>query len=287
MTGCRTVVAVVLAAAAASTGACRTEQPTARIDRSVRYSGAASLDVHVPRGARMAPVIVTLHGCCGDRHDLTALAHALAGEGAVVFNASWREASGPGRYPGSYQRAACAVRFARARARQYGGDPSRVTLVGWSDGGLLAAVVGNGADDHGGECDAPEGAEWPEAVVAIGGFLGWPVGDGGTVDPAYVTDETIRFFGGRPEEVPQAWSRGNAYAQLGRRPGLEFRLVVGADDELADDSRRFAEAAGRAGHPVSVAVAPGAGHQTMIAPRTAEGALAVRETLLAARGRRP
>jgi acetyl esterase/lipase len=282
MSGWRPRVGAALAAAALAAGACGSDGDRVEIEQGVPYTDAASLDVHAPRRPRLAPVVVTLHGCCGDKHDLTALAHGLAEQGAVVFNASWRIGADAAGYPQAYERAACAVRFARARARLYGGDPGRVTLVGWSDGALLAAVIGNAGEEFQGPCRAGRGRN-PEAVVSLGGFLGWPLAGGG-IDPAYVNEQTIGFFGGPPEETAPAWRAGNPYAHLGRHPDVEFRLVVAAGDELAPDSHRFAEAARRAAHPVSVRVAEGGGHQTIIAPRTPEGALAVREILLAARG---
>ncbi|MDQ3980584.1 MAG: alpha/beta hydrolase [Actinomycetota bacterium] len=285
MTGWRPLLAAVLAMTVVQVGACGEKGAVPRIERDLPYHDGVSADVHVPAAGGAVPVIVTLHGCCGGKHDLTALANRLATEGAVVFNASWRSDTGANGYPEAYERAACAVRFARAQAPRYGGDPLKVTVVGWSDGALLAAVVANAGQDFSGGCRAASAQSDADAVVTLGGFLGWPVPEGGLIDPLLVNQRTTEFFSGSPEEAAHAWTAGNPYVHLGRRPHVEIRLVVAEQDALLEDNRRFAEAARQAGHPVSLIVTPAGGHQTIVAPRTPEGATAVQEILGAARRR--
>jgi acetyl esterase/lipase len=236
---------------------------------------AARLDVFSPSpvGAHPEPVVVTLHGCCGGGEDLFQLAYGLAEAGAVVFNPSWRNLPDGGGYPDAYEQAACAIAFARARAADYGGDPTRVTVVGWSDGALMAGVAANGHS----LCSEPGAV--PDAFVAVGGFLGWPVAGDGTVDPRYVNEGTVRWFGGTPEAAPEAWTAGNPYASLGRNQQVAIRLVVGRDDPLLADNLRFLEAARAAGLDASLSIAEGAGDQTVVAPRTREGKLTVQTIL--------
>jgi len=281
---------VALAATVLAVGGCRTA-PMARVSvvRGIRYTEAADLDVFRPAAGRGLPVVVTLHGCCGSRSNLAPLAARLAENGTVVYNASWRGTdSAGGGYPGAYEDAACAVRFARATAGAYGGDPRRVALVGWSDGALVGAVTAAAGDDFAGGCraggDAGTAEAVPDSFVALAGFFGWTPARDGTVGAPWVNDRTTHFFGGSPADVPMHWSVGNPYTHLERRRLLPIRLVVGQDDPLLVDSQCFARAARAAGHPVGLVVAPGAGHQTVIAPRYTEGKLAVREILLAARG---
>lgn len=283
-TGRRPLLLAAVAVLALPLMGCGERSASTRTELDVPFRADARLDVHVPTRPDRAPVIVTLHGCCGGKHDLTGLAHGLAEQGALVFNASWRDPEGPGTYPAAYERADCAVRFARVQARRYGADPGRVTVLGWSDGAMLAAVLGNASEAFSGPCSAPPAKGGPDAVVSLGGYLGWPLPDDGAVDPLLVNARTTRFFGGRPEERPHAWVAGNPYAHLGQRPEVDIHLVVGADDELVEDNRQFAQAAERAGHPVSLVVTPGGGNQTILATRTPEGATAVHETMRAARG---
>ena len=277
------VLIALLAAAGAGCGQGQSRDansavlPPVVVVRGIPYTASAELDVYRPEGMSGLPVVVTLHGCCGTRDDLSQLASGLAENGAVVFNASWRGTDGgPGGYPGAYQEAACAVGFARAAAGAHGGDPRRVTLVGWSDGALVAGVVANAGASFDQGCRSRDGqlAGLPDALVALGGFLGWAAAGDGHVDPRYVSERTVGYFGGTPDVVPDAWSAGNPYTHLGRNRDLQVRLVVGRDDPLLLDAECFSAAARTAGHPVTLTVAEGAGHQTIIAPRTPEGALA-------------
>jgi acetyl esterase/lipase len=274
-------VAVLLAGSACGSQPSDMERAV-RVTRGVAFMESARLDVFSPSvpSRTGAPVVVTLHGCCGSGEDLFQLAYGLAEAGAVVFNPSWRSLPDGGGYPEAYEQAACAIAFARVRAAEHGGDARRVTVVGWSDGALLGGVAANG----GARCAGQNGhAAVPDAFVAVGGFLGWPVAGDGRVDPRYVNEGTVRWFGGRPEAAPDAWAAGNPYAGLGRNPHVAIRLVVGRDDALLADNRRFLEAALGAGLDASLTVAEDAGDQTVVAPRTREGKLTVRTILEAAR----
>jgi acetyl esterase/lipase len=264
------------------------------------YSEGVSLDRVAPRDgpATGAPVVVTLHGCCGDRHDLTPLAVALAEEGVVVLNVSWRNANEGGGWPVSYQQAACALRFARGLAREEaaaaGGGPGRVApgrvvVLGWSDGAMVAAVAALAGErlDPGTGCRAQAEQAGADELVAVAGFLGWPAGGG--VPAEQVNERTMRFFGGGPEEAPAAWAGGNPYTYLdagggGVPAGVQVRLVAGSEDPLLGANACFAAAARAAGLPARLVVPPGAGPQTVIAPRTPEGRTVVAEVMAAARG---
>jgi acetyl esterase/lipase len=248
------------------------------------YTSTMTADVYATAGAHDRPVLVLLHGCCGSNEDLSQFAWAAATGGALVFNPELSSMISGGRFPTVYQQAACAVRFARATASRYGGDPDRVTLLGWSDGAMLAAVAGNAADTFSGDCLAHGGSGVPDAVVGVGGFYGWPVGPSGRVDARYVTPRTIQFFGGSPAHTPMAWAAGNPYTYLGRNRGLEVELLVGTADPLLDDNRRFLTALRHAGHHAALETVPGDDPLTLISPRTDQGRATLQATLRVARG---
>lgn len=293
------LVTLVTVAAAAACGGGDTDEAAdagVQMTRDLSYAPGRTLDVvapprqAAPEGAS-GPVVVTLHGCCGDRHDLTPLAVALATGGAVVFNASWQNMNDGGGWPHSYEQAACALRWARQEAPRYGGDPGRVTVVGWSDGALVAgvaALLGGTPAPAQTSClaagrPAPDGEPaLADALVVVAGFPGWPAGD--PVPPEQVNGRTVAFFGGRPDEAPDAWAGGNPFTHLHRNPAIPVRLVVGREDPLLGANGCFLAAARAAGHPVRLVVAPGAGPQTVIAPRTPEGRITVAEVLATARG---
>lgn len=249
----------------------------------VPYATGRVLDVHLPPGSSGrrqvpgSPVVVLVHGCCGDRSDLGRLAEAISGAGALVFNADWAGIDADARFPGAFEDVACAVRFAHARARDLGGEPARVVLAGWEDGALAATVVaaaGDGFDDQ--RCRYPRASPFPDAVVGIAGFYGWPL----PVPTEYDTARAEDFFGGSPQSAPTAWERATPYAVVSAAPATV--LLVGTTDPLTADARRYAVALQQARRTVRLVEIPPHGDQTLISPRTAEGRTVVAEVLGAA-----
>ena len=177
---------------------------------TVAYADGIVLDHHIPVAALDgAPVVVLIHGCCGDRRDMAGLARALTRRGAVVMNADVRNVQSGGGWPLSYEDVVCAVSAGRAAADALPGVRHPVALVGWSDGALLAAAVTLGWDelaDGVSSCAAPVSSAGPDVLVGMGGYYGWE-GPGPPAD--IVTAATIRWFGAPPSVDPRAWQRGN------------------------------------------------------------------------------
>ena len=102
-------------------------------DGCVPYGNGLALDRYEPAAlADDAPVVVLVHGCCGDRRD-TAMP-ALARRGALVLNPDVGALAEGGGWPASYEAVACAVLTAGAVAGRLAGGPHPVALVGWSEG---------------------------------------------------------------------------------------------------------------------------------------------------------
>jgi acetyl esterase/lipase len=137
-----------------------------------------ALDVYAPRDPGPWPVVVFAHGASGNRRGYVELSEALAEEGAVVYMIDWpampddMAVRNDGRGMREiFETVACAVRFARATAPEYGGDPDRVTLGGHSYGGMVAmwaALVGEDVDRVWEEFAAERGAP-PRQVECVGG----------------------------------------------------------------------------------------------------------------------
>ena len=236
----------------------------------VEYHPTARLDVVRPAEAGSWPITVLLHGCCGGREDMFQLAHELASRGNVAVTAGWHTISTGGTSPEVYEQVACAVRFARARGHEYGGDVTDVTVVGWSDGALLGSAVAMSDDDAWqGDCEYT-GSPRPDRFVGVAGFYGWSGSDDIAVD-----DGAIAFFGGTPSAVPEAWAAGNPFRLLGRHRSATMVLLVGDDDRLVPDARCFHAALVEAGHRAALEVLPDAGHLELIAPRTEAGGTVV------------
>ena len=101
------------------------------------------LDVYKPRHAAKAPVVVFFYGGSwqGGSRDLYPFVGAsLAAQGIVTVVPDY-SIFPPARFPTFVEDAARAVRFARASAAQWGGDPSRLVLMGHSAGAYIAAML--------------------------------------------------------------------------------------------------------------------------------------------------
>ena len=189
------------------------------------------MDITAPTSGGPWPVIVFVPGGPSppdERYsgELDSFVKTLAGQGAVVMVAGWRE--GPdwgGGYPRSFQDVACAIGVARKIAPAYGGSADRVTLQGHSTGGWPAAVVGltpTPFTPARGSCDATAGSLRPDAVVVEDGELNEVTQPDKADGLWYVTD----FLGGdrtkRPERLGGGGSIRPGEALPGRRQGHQL-----------------------------------------------------------------
>jgi acetyl esterase/lipase len=118
------------------------------VTREVPYAGhdRQRLDVFRPQGARDADVVVFVHGGAFVRGDKRVTSEVydnvlywFARQGCVGFNIEYRLAP-ESQYPGGATDVALAVAWVRAHAREHGGNPARIFLIGHSAGGTHAAA---------------------------------------------------------------------------------------------------------------------------------------------------
>lgn len=120
----------------------------------IPYGASArdKLDVYVPTGATSAtsatqahgrPVVVFLYGGSwqnGSRSNYLFVGAALASRGYVAVLPDYRTWPETG-FPGFVDDAAAAVRWARDHAAEFGGDPSRIFLMGHSAGAHIVMLL--------------------------------------------------------------------------------------------------------------------------------------------------
>jgi predicted esterase len=96
------------------------------------------VDVHRPNdGASRLPVVLLWHGRGPDERDvLDPLAHEAASRRLVVVVPDWRASADDG----GNEALRASLGFATSRAHEFGGDPERLVLAGWS----LGATAGLG-----------------------------------------------------------------------------------------------------------------------------------------------
>jgi acetyl esterase/lipase len=101
------------------------------------------LDVYVPPAASNAPVIISIHGGGlrqGDKsgHAFVGQRFASAGHVTVVVN----HRLSPGvSHPAHIEDIAAAVAWTKRHIAQYGGDPTKLFVIGHSAGAYLAALL--------------------------------------------------------------------------------------------------------------------------------------------------
>lgn len=103
------------------------------------------LDLYSPRERADpgSPVVVFVHGGywdTGSKADYPFLAESLVSEGFTAAVVNYRLSPGT-VFPGFVQDVALAVRWVKDNVARYGGDPTRVSLVGHSAGAHIAALL--------------------------------------------------------------------------------------------------------------------------------------------------
>ena len=146
-----TAVAAALTAACAPLSMFATftpKDPASRSGRNVAFGPEPwqRLDVYGPhrnKGEALAPVAVFFYGGSWDtgrRQDYNWVGQALASRGFVTVVADYGLYPLV-RYPGFIEDGARAVRWAQDHAAEYGGDATRIVLVGHSAGAYNAAMI--------------------------------------------------------------------------------------------------------------------------------------------------
>jgi len=122
--------------------------PAVKVVRDVPYGAdpRQRFDVYVPRGARNAPVILMVHGGAwriGDKRSRGVVSNKVerwSRDGVIVISVNYRML--PRTDPVEQARdVARALAAAQTRLAEWGGDPTRVVLMGHSSGAHLVALL--------------------------------------------------------------------------------------------------------------------------------------------------
>ena len=209
-----------------------------------------SLDAYAPKAAVGAPVIVFLYGGSweeGKRRWYRYVGDALASNGVAVVIPDYRKFPQV-RFPAFVVDAARAVAWARAHARDFGGDSSRLFVMGHSAGGQIAALLSTD----------------PRYLAAVGlspRDLAGMIGLAGAYAFLPFVDDEAQIFGddarGRHDSQPVNFVDGD-------EPPL-LLLQGEADDEVApDNATTLAARARAAGDTVTLKLYPDVGHASIL-----------------------
>lgn len=194
------------------------------------------LDIYAPNETGNWPVVVFLHGYGSLKEGHIRESQVIAESGAVVYTLNWptwiddlagRE-NGKG-FREMYEVVACGIRFAKTTASNYGGDPSRVTLIGFSYGGYLGIWIALATDsldsaweDFSVNNDGPLAqveCTSDQASIKVDSFIG--------IGGAYFTARKFE------ERNPELWKIISPLAHLGGDLDLPIRLLHGERDDTA------------------------------------------------------
>lgn len=204
------------------------------IINDIPYTSQMKLDIYKPTGAGPWPVVVALHGGGQSKELFNLFSNRIANIGAVVFTPTWHSSEPQGDpltreiiIKGD-EDAACAVRFAREKAAEFGGDASRIVLVGYSGGGTAGGVMALAGDDFHGDCLVSTGSAFPDAFVGVDGAYD-------LVKCCVPEDLYVKA-------APEDWELMVPYTYLDRQPinkERSFHLIVGETVELVEMAEYF------------------------------------------------
>jgi acetyl esterase/lipase len=137
-------VFVLTLASAASIAAAAAAQLKTDIEYGRAGDESLKLDASVPDGDGPFPVVIIVHGGgwgSGDKGtDITPLFAPLTDAKFTWFSINYRLAPA-NRWPACFDDVRAGIRWVKAHAAEYKGDPNRVALIGYSAGGQLAFMA--------------------------------------------------------------------------------------------------------------------------------------------------
>jgi acetyl esterase/lipase len=184
--------------------ACTAPDEKRDIVYDTRFGGTTSMDVYLPddEGTRR-PAVLFVHGGswrAGSKEHFEDAGRRLARSGYVVASVNYRLLP-HGVFPRNAHDCICAYAYLRAHAEDYGVDPDRIVVMGYSAGAHLAGLVGV-ASDHPEmipDCDAAGGraTPLPKGVIAAAGTQDFRLLWASMDDKKFVEE----IMGGSPAEI--------------------------------------------------------------------------------------
>lgn len=221
------------------------------------------LDVYAPTEPGPWPVVVVHHSGyqTKDNPMYSSLAEELAGRGLVVFVPQRRTTcatlfecaeNNGAELLEVYESWACAVRFARERAADYGGDAGRITVFGHGSAGLESALMGDDLQQSWEEVVSHRGGPPPQTDCVAGG-----VSAGADAFVAYGGE--YEWYEALRDRDPELWELTSYFALIGRDPSLRVHLVFGelANPSYIERAGKLHEALVDAGYDATLTILPG------------------------------
>jgi alpha-L-fucosidase 2 len=131
-------------------GIARADELRKDIEYATVDGESLKLDANVPDGTGPFPVVLVIHGGGWSRgakaEGMKPLLGPLTDDGFTWFSIDYRLAPAH-HWPACIDDVRTAIRWVKAHAAEYKGDPQRIALLGYSAGGHLAAFAAATAED--------------------------------------------------------------------------------------------------------------------------------------------
>lgn len=205
-----------------------------------------SLDVYRPGEGTGYPVLIFVHGGAwkmGDKKYHRDLCAFFAGKGYVTVNVNYR-LSPEVIHPSHVEDVAAAIAWVSRNIRGYGGNPSRIFVMGHSAGAHLAALV------------ATDGRYLAARGLSIEALVGVIPLDGAGFDIPELMRTHERAYGRMYRTAfgddPKNWSDGSPINHVGPGKSIPPFLVIwaGSRDEARTQAQHFADVLNEARVPV-------------------------------------
>lgn len=208
-----------------------------------------------------------MHGGIGSKENFIEMSQDFADLGLVVFTINWPPSGLSAAYEENgrkfretFEVLTCAVRFAEATATQYGGDPSKVIVIGFSMGaayGSWFALSGDNLENEWEQFSTTHSGPPPQVRCEKEGISGTAdafIGIGGQ----YTYAKNLRE---RDEEL---WNLSSPMAQIGKNPNLSIRFIHGEMDDFSpEQTARFNDLLVEAGYNSELILFEG-GHEVPV-----------------------
>ncbi|OAI47511.1 hypothetical protein AYO44_09365 [Planctomycetaceae bacterium SCGC AG-212-F19] len=238
---------------------------TVELVRDLEYGkgGDRALKLHIlrPKSApkEAMPVLVWIHGGgwqAGNKDSGIRLLTRFAERGYFCASIEYRF-SQEAVFPAQIEDCKCAIRFLRARAKEYNLDPDRIGVWGASAGGHLVALLGTSANvkELEGKGGWPEHSSRVQAVCDYCGpadFLKW-------ADKSHPA--VVKLFGGPVSEKKDLAAKASPVTHISK--DLPPILIVHGDEDKIvplDQSESLLAVLKKAGADATLHVVKGGGH---------------------------
>ncbi|MGN6180042.1 MAG: alpha/beta hydrolase fold domain-containing protein [Mucilaginibacter sp.] len=233
--------------------------PSVAENRNLVYATLGTRELHIdaftPKNTnRKTPAILIVHGGgwrSGDRSQHIPLAQHLAAKGIACFTVEYR-LSTEAFYPGAVYDLKAAVRWLRANAGRFNIDSSKISILGFSAGGELAAFMGvtNDLEKFEGDENDKKFSSRVNAVIDIDGTLSFVHPDASETQNPNKIGASALWLGYPRTERLDLWTEASplTYANHNTVPFLFLnssvvRMHAGRDDfkKIMDEHKVYTE----------------------------------------------